>query len=379
MKQLPTSMGDIQKRYQAIPYGWREIDIAAVTAELIAAQKLQVKYGGAVIQPSDKKLPDYLRKRTEIDKAIITFRVAPPTALIKKCREFLSEYHNCTLGAIPGDEDGLIAYITEKFECERKTLNELLSKEYSASGYPGQSIVEGGVRLCNELLSHKNDNIALLKKAADMQDDFLDLAEDMSDVNTFFRVQKPIFDSARAEIRNVEAEKEYFRTEDKALAAVAKIREILGNQKPYKRISELPELVQTIRDVYAGLLAQKREEVKAEIQAAMGEIHQTADIRQADIVQRADNDLTAKHTAAEHAKKLTSLDAMKIQIGSIRQQYLQKLAVDAEPDLDTVTVSSSNVCHTVKLKNEADIDEYLAEVKRTLMDKLNGHDVLHII
>ena len=137
--------------------------------------------------------------------------------------------------------------------------------------------------------------------------------------------------------------------------------------------------MQTIRDVYAGLLAQKREEVKAEIQAAMGEIHQTADVRQADIVLRADNDLTAKHTAAEDAKKLTSLDAMKIQIGSIRQQYLQKLAVDAEPDLDTVTVSSSNVCHTVKLKNEADIDEYLAEVKRTLMDKLNGHDLLHII
>ena len=37
MKQLPTSMGDIQKRYQAIPYGWREIDIAAVTAELITS------------------------------------------------------------------------------------------------------------------------------------------------------------------------------------------------------------------------------------------------------------------------------------------------------------------------------------------------------
>ena len=74
MKQLPTSMGDIQKRYQAIPYGWREIDIAGVTAELIASQKLTLKYGGAVIQPSDKKMPDYLRKRTEIDKAIIGFR-----------------------------------------------------------------------------------------------------------------------------------------------------------------------------------------------------------------------------------------------------------------------------------------------------------------
>lgn len=379
MKQLPTSMGDIQKRYQAIPYGWREVDIAAVTAELIAAQKLQVKYGGAVIQPNDKKMPDYLRKRTEIDKAIIGFRVAPPTALIKKCREFLSEYHNCTLGAIPDDEDDLIAYIIEKFETERNTLNDLLSKEYSAFDYPGKSIVEGGVKLCGELLSQKNDNIALLKKTVDMQDDFLDLAEDMSDVNTFFRVQKQIFDSAKAAVGSAESEKEYFGTEDVALSAVAKIKEILANQKPYKRISELPELVQTVRDAYERLLDQKREEVKAEIQAAMGEIHQSADVKQADIVQRADDALTEKCTAAENADKLTTLDAMKIQISNIRQQYLQKLAVVAEPNVDTVTVSRSTVCHTMKLKNEADIDEYLAEVKRTLMDKLNGHDVLHII
>lgn len=379
MKQLPTSMGDIQKRYQAIPYGWREVDIAAVTAELIAAQKLQLKYGGAVIQPSDRKMPDYLRKRTETDKAIIAFRVAPPTALIKKCREFLSEYHNCTLGAIPDDEDGLIAYITEKFETERGSLNELLNNEYGSYSYPGKSIVEGGVKLCNDLLSQKSDNIALLKKTVDMQDDFLDLAEDMSDVNTFFRVQKPIFDSARTQVELVNAEKEYFQTEDDALAAVAKIKEILGNQKPYKKISELPELVQTVRDAYARLLDRKREEVKAEIQAAMGEIHQTADIKQADIVQRADNALTEKRTSAENADKLTSLDAMKIQIGNIRQQYLQKLAVVAEPDVDTVTLNRSTVCHTMKLKNEADIDEYLAEVKKTLMDKLNGHDVLHII
>ena len=37
-RQLPTSMGDLQKRFQAIPYGWSEIDIAAIVAELIAAQ-----------------------------------------------------------------------------------------------------------------------------------------------------------------------------------------------------------------------------------------------------------------------------------------------------------------------------------------------------
>ena len=202
-----------------------------------------------------------------------------------------------------------------------------------------------------------------------MQEDFLELAEDMSEVDTFFRVQRSIFDNARSQVERVNEEKEYFQTEDNTLAVVEKIKQIIATQKPYKRISELPELIQTVQEDYQKLLSQKREEVIGEIQAAMGEIHQTADIKQGDIVQRADDALTEKRTATENADKLIN----------IRQQYLQKLVVVDEPDIDTVTMSRSAVCHTMKLQSEADIDEYIAEVKRTLMDKLNGHDVLHII
>ena len=379
IKQLPTSMGDIQKHFQAIPYGWREIEIAAVTAELIAEQTLSLKYSGAVIQPTDRKMPDYLRKRTEIDKAIISFRVAPNPELMKKARTFISEYLNCTLGAIPDDEDGLIAYITEKFDNERSTLNDLLTKEYSREGYPGRNVVENGVKLCGDLLAQKSDNIALLKKAVDMQDDFLDHADDMSEVNTFFRVQRAIFDNAKKQAALVGEEKEYFRTEDDALAAVSAIKEIITLPKPYKRISELTELIQRVQDSYNKLLAEKREEINAEIQSAMGEIHQTADHTQTDIVQQADDALNEKRRAAEKAEKLTTLDAMKIQIANIRQQYLQKLVVVAQPTVDTVTMNRSTICYTMKLESEADIDEYVAEIKKILMDKLNGHDVLHII
>lgn len=380
MKQLPISMGDIQKRYQAIPYGWREIDIAAVAAELIASQKLVLKYGGAIVPSGDKKIAEYLRKKTEIDKAIIAFKIAPPTALIKKCREFLSDYHNCTLGAIPDDEDGLVRYITDKFDAERTELRERLNKEYAVSAYPGKDVVENGAALCDKLLAQKNDSIALMNKAVEMQDDFLDFAEDISDVNTFFRVQKSIFDNAKAQVELADTEKEYFQAEDDALSAIAKIREILAMPKPYRRISELPELVQRVQDTYAKLLVQKREEVLGEVRAAMGEIHQAADtLKQGKIVQRADASLTEKRTAAEHAEKLTSLDAMKIQISNIRQQYLQKLVVVAEPDVDTVTMSRSTICHTMQLKSEADVDKYVAEIKKTLLQKLDGHDVLHII
>ena len=61
-QKLPTSMADVQSRYQAIPYGWREIDIAAVVALLISQQKVTIKYAGNTIQPTNPKLPDMLRK-----------------------------------------------------------------------------------------------------------------------------------------------------------------------------------------------------------------------------------------------------------------------------------------------------------------------------
>ena len=44
-----------------------------------------------------------------------------------------------------------------------------------------------------------------------------------------------------------------------------------------------------------------------------------------------------------------------------------------------VTINRSTICHTMQLKSEADIDRYVAELKKSLLQKLNGHDVLHII
>lgn len=379
VKQLPTSMGDIQKRFSAIPYGWREIDIAAVVAELIVNQKIAVKYGGSVIQPGDKKLPDYLRRKTEIDKALVSLRQKIDPRLIKQSRTFLGEYFNVGIAEIPSGENELIAYVIDRFTEEKNRFSELLSKEYSSRNYPGKKVTEEGVRLCTELLSQKKDNTALLRKLMEMQDDFLDHSEDMADIWDFFRLQKSQFDNAEKLLRDISDEKEYFQTEDDANRSMARIREILAMPKPYPYISELPEKMQQIEDVHEKLLDEKREEVYAEIYAAMGEIHQTASIQQSDLVERADYALQQKKTAAETAKKLTTLDAMKIQIGSIRQQYLQKLVVEEKPEVKTVTMGRSTICHTIKLESEADVDRYVAQIKKKLMEALDGSDVLHII
>jgi hypothetical protein len=176
------------------------------------------------------------------------------------------------------------------------------------------------------------------------------------------------------------AEKEYLQAEEEAMRKVYSIQRIIESDKPYKRISELPTLMQEIKEVYESLLELKKGEVVSEVQAAMGEIHQTATkSEQKDIVAKADNALVEKREAAKSAETLTELDAMKIQIGNIRSQYLRALMVEDKPNERVVSVSRSAVCYTAKLKSEAEIDRYLAMVKEKLMEQLADYDALHII
>ena len=377
MKMLPTSMGDIQRRFSAIPYGWREIDIASVVCSLISIQKVALQYSGSMIQPTDKHIPDYLRRKTEIDKTLVARRTAISDSLMKKSREFLKEYFNTM--DLPSDEDSLISYVLDSFSAERDKLQSLLDNQYASGTYPDKAVVENGVKLCTDLLSQKKDNTALLTKMVAMEDEFLDLSEDMADVLAFFKNQKTIFDSASDLLYTLTAESEYLQAEQEATRALAQIKNILAMQKPYKNIADLPTLMQQVQMVYGQLLDLKKQDVYAEIQGAMGEIHQTAQYDQKDIVAKADDALGTKKKAAADAMTLTQLDAMKIQIASIRQQYIKALMVPAKPDEKVATASRSTLGYSVKLKSEADIDKYVAEIKDKLMELLDGNDVLHII
>lgn len=376
-KMLPTSMGDIQHRFSAIPYGWREIDIAAVMASLIFAQKVTIQYSGSTIQPTDKRILDYLRKKSDVDKAIVIRRTAIPDLLIKQSRDFLKEFFNTM--DVPSDEDGLIAYVFDSFAAERKTMQELLDAQYSGAEYPDKAVVENGVALCDALLAQKKDNTALLTKMIDLKDEFLDLAEDMIDVRAFFKNQKDIFDRALDLIKRLSAESLYLQAEETAATALLRINAIVAMSKPYKSIFELPTLMQKVEMIYGELLSCKKQEVYSEIQAATDEICQVAHFDQKEIKDEACATFDSKKTATASAATLTQLDAMRIQILNIRQQYIRELMISNDPEEKIATISKNSLGYSVKLKSEDDIDKYVAEIKKKLVEKLEGNDALQII
>lgn len=61
-QHMQVTMGELLETYHAKPYGWAEIDIAAVVATLLAQKRARLLCAGQAIDLRDSKIIDYLRK-----------------------------------------------------------------------------------------------------------------------------------------------------------------------------------------------------------------------------------------------------------------------------------------------------------------------------
>ena len=390
------SMGDVQRRYQAVPYGWKEIDIAALMARLIAQQKISIKYGGAIVAKDDRRLVDYLRKKSEVDKAVVARRIAPSEDLMRKSISFLRDY----LGAmdIPSDEDGLVRFVLDTFETKLAHYQELLD-QYAQNRYPEKEQVITARDLAQDILSQCKDNVALLNRMVQKQDDLLDSAEDTEGVELFFKSQRAVFDEAVRQMERVSREQDYFATDPDTQEVFRTISAILAMPKPYRRIGELPELIGKLKAAYQSLLELKQEEVAETIRQCMQDVHQLAgEARNTEaLLQQADHHFAGKRDAVQAALSLTELDAMITQLLNYKDTVCKRMEVLAAPapdpqpkeEADTpnpssptpkkiATVRRYDLCSVKRLQSKEDIDAYVEGIRKKLYQTLESCDGVQI-
>lgn len=389
------SMGDVQRRYQAIPYGWKEIDIAALIARLIAQQKISIKYGGAVVAKDDRRLVDYLRKKSEVDKAVVARRIAPSEDLMRKSISFLRDY----LGAmdIPSDEDGLVRFVLNTFETKLAHYQGLL-EQYAQNRYPEKEQVTTARDLAQDILSQRKDNVALLNRMVQKQDDLLDSAEDMEGVELFFKSQRTVFDEAVKQMNRVSRERDYFATDPDTQEVFRTISAILAMPKPYNRIGELPELIGKVKASYQSLLDLKKEEVAENIRQCMQDVHQLAgEARDAgSLLKQADDYFSTKRDTAKEALSLTELDAMITQLLNHKDTVCKRMEVMAAPAPEPqakesgeakqpapapkkiATVRRYDLCSVKRLQSRDDIDAYVEGIRQKLYQTLESCDGVQV-
>ena len=388
MSHVPVSMGDVQRRYQAIPYGWREIDIAALVARLIVTQKIEIRYGGAVVGKDDKNLVRYLRVKSEVDKASVSRRIAPSEDDMRKTVKFLREW----LGqmSIAEDEDGLVAFVKDTLSTKLGRYETLLI-EYTHDRYPQKEVVQNARDLMAGVLSQKNDNVALLKRLLAKQDDLLDATDDMEEIETFFKSQRTIFDSARVLQKSLQDERDYFVTDADTTSKINEVASILGMAKPYTKIKDLSDLMQSIKTAYSVLLEQKKEEVRGIIILCMGDVHTLADVgsKAVEEVRKADDRFNEYKQKVTDATSLTVLDAMITQLQNYKDQvckWIESILHEAPPlpgeekpkKQKIVQVRRYDVFPVKRLTTKQDVDAYLETIRKKLYDTLEANDGIQI-
>lgn len=396
-KMLPTSMADIQSRYQAIPYGWKEIDVAAVVALLIHDQKVTVKYAGNTIQPGNPKLPDMLRKRTEIGKTLVSKRQSVTVANMKEAREFLRDYFDVM--DVPGDEDGLISFIIDKFTAQKAHYEDLLSR-YDYKKYPDKALVQEAISLMNEILSQQKDNIALVAAVIKKEDALYDNKDDMQNVEAFFKSQVQVFDAAVKMLDDLSNELDYLSHEDAANKALNRIRLLIlvQNKFDYNCIPELNALMKTVRDGHERLLAAKRDELLEIVRQCMEAIHTAggSSFECKSIIVTADTFYDQKKQRIKELESLALLDGLvppMLQHKDNACSRIETLTRPAPKAQEPEKKEDSNeqkkpapkkiikaynrqiVFPTKRIESEDDLDAYIEAIRkqlRTLMQNCDG-------
>lgn len=396
MKQgaLSVTMGDVQRRYSAIPYGWREIDIAALIARLISKQKVVIKYGGVIVGKTERRLVDYLRKKNEIDRAVVTRKVSAPEELLRKSVAFLRDYLSAM--DIPGDEDNLVLYIVDTFERKLSHYEDLLTRFYAQGKYPEKDVVTGARDLMKNILSQQKDNVALLNRMLQKQDDLLDSLEDCENIEFFFKSQYTVYDEARYQMDTIIPEQDYFSADLAAQDTFRIITEILMMAKPYHRIGELPELISAVKQAYKQQLDEKHRVVNDHINQCQQDVyqigHQVKDAAQ--LLRSSDSFFEGKYQAMKQATSLTQLDAMITQCNTHRDVTCKRLvsmldAQNRKPDdtkpndprprkIKIANVRRNDMCAVKRLNSKADIDAYVEELRQKLNSYLDGNDGIQI-
>ena len=399
--KLPTSMFDVQSRYSAVPYGWREIDIAAIVALLINQQKVTIKYGGATIQPTDPKLPDMLRKKSEVGKTSISKRQVVTAIKMKAVKDLLREYFDVM--DVPDDEDSLVAFIVKKFE-EQKAHYETLEQKYSSGRkYPDRGKVSDAIRLMTDILSQRKDNIALIDRVLKQEDKLFDTKEDLQDVETFFKNQVQIFDAAAQMEEDLRNELDYLSHEPEANAALNKIRLVVAIQGgfSYKKIPELNGLMATVREGHDRLLEFKREELNDVIVQCMGAIHQASkgDFKARDLIDKADTYFSQQKEKVRSYQSLALLDGLIPPMLQYKDSMVGKIETALEPPKPveppkppvsnggTVPPAPKKIIRPYnrsiifpakRLETTEDVDTYVEQMRKQLMKLLENCDGIQL-
>ncbi|MEG1287669.1 MAG: BREX system P-loop protein BrxC [Clostridium sp.] len=249
----------ILSEFSKKPYGWEDLDIQGIIAKLFKEQKVKLECSGENITTSSRDVANYITKRDYVEKTKVKIRKGVSAKHIKSAKDICKDVFFRTI--TKSDEDGVMIEFKDIAKDKLYEIERLLDK-YKLARYPGKKVLETGKDLTQQCLDYR-EPVEFFKCVDSLYDDFLDYEEDADEIMKFFKEgnsQKKHFDLALSKIKHAEDNKDYLDSETKEI--VNPIIEIVEMKEPYKRIHELPMMIEKYNDKLLDLYENEAEQIR---------------------------------------------------------------------------------------------------------------------
>jgi hypothetical protein len=357
----------IERRYSLRPYGWPDDEVLLLAARLLVLGEISLLMDGALV-PLEKAY-DALTTPAKRRKVVILKRQTTDPKALQNARSLGKDVFH---GMGPDGEDALFAFLQQKLQDWQSALSGF--KPLADTGdYPGKEEIADGLLLVKRLLA-LDSSFKFIEQFNSQKEALLDFAEQFTDLEQFYQVQKPTWEKLRKASDRLQLNRLELERDAQAGRALARMREILTAPSPYGLIKEADGLIAAVETVNTGLVSERRKRAAAQIDkhlatlqqdivTAQGDTNlQTACLRPLESLRRqVDEQESLAHITQAETEALREFDNATLRI----QEYLADYAKrpDAKPTEkgNGPVVKKQRIIEPAKLA-QADYIETLDEV-----------------
>lgn len=372
------------------PYGWRELDVLGMVANLWKKNVLQIVIHEVVVDDKNRSFKMDFARKNGLDTMILRIQEKIDDAILYKVKRIMQDAYDEN---IPLDETKLKEGVISFFENKRKFLSDLKAKY--GSDYAGVGVATEIYRDFDAIL-RSSDTLTIFNEVISREDSLKDKAEQLEQLESFYRAGSNQQKNYKDAIEIAEWYRNNYMFNDLSALSdvITRINDILSMKMPFGKMTELASLVFEAREVKTKILedkcnvAKKRlEEDRTSINKELREVLNT-DIAQErkDKIQEAADELNKKYD-----NWLSSLQPstpnIEAYITSSHSQFEKFREVIATAIIDGTKPNTRSKrvkiieCVPVankKIKSADDVDKVLAAIKDKLLKELGDSDEINL-
>lgn len=387
-RHLRVTMKSLLDLFTKKPYGWLQMDLAALVAILFVRQEIKLKYNEEILKASSTRILDYLTKRTEWEKLVIQLRNKLDQGQILAAKNLARDIFGTH--TLPDDEDGLARGLKDLLLDKLQRMQEHLTRYVGGSPYPGRSVLETGQASFKELVSI-HDGAALIPAFLQKKSDLLDWQENVEPVMGFFTSnQVQLFDRALDSLKRCRNNLVYLNSSKEIMAQAETISNIIGMVEPYHRIKELPALVVQMEQEFSRLLNELKETTAPVLESYYNTVNELLSL--ANVSVSLAGSINAQYESLlrslQECRDFHRVDALRIQGERWRDESLKKINKELYKTPGTAGREGELKERQIKifcltgltrgkstLRSQADVDNFLEQLRKMLEELIKENDI----